>query len=188
MTIVNSPMEAGRAALPVFIKVWDPFVRVFHWSLVSFFAIAWVTADEWDRIHEDAGYTIAVLVGLRVVWGLIGARHARFLDFVYRPSTVIGYVKDNIRLRAKRYLGHNPAGGAMVLALLLSLSVTAGTGVMTTMDSFWGVEWVEELHEGAANLMLGLVFLHVVGVILSSLQHRENLVRSMFTGLKRRDD
>ena len=187
MTIANDPMEAGRDARPAFIKVWDPFIRTFHWLLVSFFVVAWITADEWDSIHEITGYAVAVLVGLRLVWGLIGTRHARFPDFVYRPSTVIRFVKDSIHLRAKRYLGHNPAGGAMVLALLLSLSVTAGTGVMTTMDSFWGVEWVEELHEGAANLMLGLVFLHVLGVILSSLQHRENLVRAMFTGLKRRD-
>jgi cytochrome b len=97
-------------------------------------------------------------------------------------------LKDSVRLRAKRHLGHNPAGGAMTIALPLSISVATATGVVSTMDTFWEVEWVEELHEGAANLTLALVFAHVVGVFLSSLQHRENLVRSMFTGRKRRYD
>ncbi len=188
MVIANEQMEAGRAPRPASVKVWDPFVRVFHWSLVSFFLIAWATADGWDRAHEWAGYAVLVLVGLRLVWGLIGTRYARFSDFIYRPSAVIGYLKDSLAFRAKRYLGHNPAGGAMVLVLLLSLSLAVGTGVMSTMDAYWGVEWVEELHEVTANLTIGLVFLHVMGVILSSLQHRENLVRSMFSGLKRRDD
>ena len=187
MAVTDNLTEAGRSVRPAFIKVWDPFVRIFHWLLVSFFVIAWITADEWDRIHEFAGYAIAVLVALRFVWGLVGTRHARFLDFVYRPSAVIGYVKDSLLQRAKRYLGHNPAGGAMVLALLLSLTIAAGTGVMTTLDAFWGLEWAEELHEGSANLMLGLVILHLAGVSLASFQHRENLVRSMVTGLKRRD-
>lgn len=188
MTIVNDPVKSGRTTRPDFITVWDPFVRLCHWLLVLFFAVAWITADEWDRLHEIAGYAIAMLVGLRVVWGLVGTRHARFSDFLYEPSAVIGYLKDGVHLRAKRYLGHNPAGGAMVLALLLSLLVAAGTGVMSTMDAFRGMEWVENVHEGSANLTLGLVFLHVVGVSLASLQHRENLAKAMFTGLKRRDD
>ncbi|GBE42406.1 putative Ni/Fe-hydrogenase B-type cytochrome subunit [bacterium BMS3Bbin10] len=188
MTIANDPMEAGRVERPVFIKVWDPFVRVFHWSLVALFILTWISADEWDRLHELTGYAIAGLVGLRLVWGLIGARHARFPDFVYRPSAVIAYVKDIIYLRPRRYLGHNPAGGAMVLALLLSLTVVAVTGVMSVSDIFWGKEWVEELHEGAAYAMLALVFLHIAGVVLASIQHRENLVSSMFSGLKRRED
>ncbi len=188
MTIANNPIVAGRSSRPAFIKVWDPFVRLFHWTLVLFFAIAWITAEEWDRAHELAGYAIAAMIGLRLIWGLIGTRHARFSDFVCRPTVVIDCLKDNVCLRAKRYLGHNPAGGAMVLALLLSLSIAIGTGVMSTMDAFLGMEWIEELHEGAANLALGLVFLHVVGVFLASLLHRENLVRSMFTGWKRRGD
>ncbi len=188
MTIANDLTEAGRASRPASIKVWDPFVRLFHWSLLAFFAITWITADEWDRIHEIAGYAIAVLIGLRLVWGFIGPRYARFSNFVYGPSAVIAYVKDSVRLRAKRHHGHNPAGGAMIIALLLSLSVATGTGVMLIMDAFWDVEWVEDLHEGAANLTLGLVFLHLVGVFLASLEHRENLVRSMITGLKRKDD
>ena len=176
---------AGRESRPAEIKVWDPFVRLFHWSLVLAFAVAWVSADEWDGLHEWAGYTVAGLVALRIVWGIVGTQHARFADFVYRPRTVIAYLADTLMLRAKRYLGHNPAGGVMVIALLLSMTAIAATGIMMTSDAFWGVEWVEEVHEGAVNLALVLVGLHVAGVLVASLEHGENLVRSMITGRKR---
>ena len=186
MTMANDRVEAGRAARLASIKVWDPFVRIFHWSLVSLFVITWISADEWDRLHELTGYAIAGLVVLRLIWGVIGTRHARFKDFVYSPSTVIAYVKDILNFRPRRYLGHNPAGGAMVLALMLALLGVVGTGFISITDRFWGMELVEELHEGAAYALLALVILHIAGVILASLQHRENLIRSMFTGLKRR--
>ncbi len=185
---IDRAREAGRAARPASIKVWDPFVRVFHWSLVALFAIAWFSADEWDRAHEVSGYAIAGLIAMRLVWGLIGTQHARFSDFVYRPSTVIAYLNDSVFLRAKRHIGHNPAGGAMVVALLASLAVAVGTGIISVSDRFWGVEWVEEVHEVASYLTLGLVVAHVLGVVLASLQHRENLVRSMITGWKRKND
>lgn len=173
---------------PAFVRVWDPFVRVFHWTLVASFALAWITADEWDFAHEAFGYAIATLVGLRVIWGVIGTRHARFSDFVYKPSVVIGFIHDSIVLRARRYLGHNPAGGVMVVALLLALLVTTGTGILSTSDAYRGLDWAEGLHEIAANLTIALVVLHVAGVVLASLEHRENLIRSMFTGRKRSDE
>jgi cytochrome b len=176
---------AGREPRPAFIKVWDPFVRLFHWSLVLFFGLAWLTADEWDGAHEFTGYVVATLVGLRVVWGLIGTRHARFSDFVFGPAAVAAYVKDSMRLSATRYVGHNPAGGALILVLLVLLSATAGTGVMMTMDVFRGMGWVEELHEGVAGVMLALVIVHVLGVCFASLLHRENLICAMVTGFKR---
>jgi len=187
VTITNDRVEAGRAARPAFIRVWDPFVRIFHWSLVALFIINWISADELERLHEVTGYSIAVLIGLRLVWGLVGGRHARFGDFIFRPATVIAYVKDVLFLRPRRYLGHNPAGGAMVLALLFSLLVAVGTGVLSQTDMFWGREWIEEFHEAAAYAILGLVFAHIAGVVVASIQHRENLVRSMITGRKRRD-
>ncbi len=186
--MVNEPMAAGGTTRPASVKVWDPFVRVFHWSLVSLFLIAWATPEGWDRLHEYAGYAIAVAIGLRLVWGLIGTRHARFSDFVYRPSAVIAYLKDSLSTKARRYLGHNPAGGAMILALLISLSLAIATGVMSTMDAYWGLKWVGNLHEFSASLTIGLILVHIAGVILTSLRHRENLVRSMFSGTKRRED
>ena len=179
--------EAGRVSRPAFVKVWDPFVRLFHWSLVLFFVIAVISADEWERVHEYSGYIVAGLVGVRIVWGVIGTRHARFSDFVYRPSVVMSYLKSTLHARAPRYLGHNPAAGMMVLALLLSLVFVSATGVMMTMDAFWAAEWVEDLHETAANVTIGLVVLHIGGVVFSSVEHKENLIRSMITGLKRAD-
>ncbi len=168
------------------VRVWDPFVRIFHWSLVAAFVFAFLTAEEWDTGHETAGYVVAGLISFRVLWGIVGTRHARFGDFLYRPATILAFLRDSVRLQAVRYLGHNPAGGAMVIVLLLMLGLIAGTGHLMTTDAFWGVKWVEELHELAANLTLGLIALHVLGVLLASLDHGENLVRAMITGRKRR--
>lgn len=167
------------------VKVWDPLVRIFHWSLVASFAVAWITADEWDDLHIWAGYAAAALIAFRLVWGLIGPRYARFTQFLRAPGTVAAYLKDLAGGRERRYLGHNPAGAAMVLALIVSLAALCLTGWMYTLDMFWGEEWVEELHEILANLLLVLVGLHVAGVVLASLKHHENLVRAMITGRKR---
>jgi len=179
------------------IKVWDPLVRVFHWSLVSAFALAYVTGEDVMSVHVVAGYTIAALLAVRIIWGFIGTRYARFSNFVYRPATVKAYLKDVLAFRARRYLGHNPAGGAMVLALLLMLVATVLSGLLA-----YGVEeeagpfaalvagidgdWLEELHEFFANGTLALVVLHVLGVITTSFQHGENLVKSMWNGYKSR--
>ncbi len=168
------------------LKVWDIAVRLFHWFLVFAFTIAWITGDEWDRVHEAAGYIVAGLVGLRILWGFLGSRHARFADFVYSPKSIFNYLRETLHHNAKRYLGHNPAGGAMVIALLISLFAATASGILMTTDAFWGVEWVEEIHEAIVNFVLFLVFLHVAGVIHSSFVHRENLVRSMINGRKRR--
>ena len=168
------------------IRVWDPLVRIFHWSLVGGFAVAYLTADEWDKAHEFVGYIVAGLIAFRLFWGLVGSRHARFSNFVYRPSTIMAFLNDSLAMKAKRYVGHNPAGGAMVIALLLAITGISATGYMMTMDMFWGAEWVEDVHELLVNGTLVLIALHVGGVILASFEHKENLVRSMTTGLKRR--
>lgn len=186
MTSQSQATSAGSEPLPAEVRVWDPFVRIFHWSLAGLFMFAFATGDEWDKPHEIAGYVIAGLVGLRVIWGFIGPRHARFSDFVRSPREVISFLRDTIGLRAPRYLGHNPAGGAMVLALLLAISAISLTGYMMTTDTFWGVDWVEEAHEASVYATLGLIALHVLGVIVASSEHSENLVLSMFTGRKRR--
>lgn len=184
---VLPPASSGHTGEPRTVKVWDPLVRIFHWSLVAAFVTAWATGDELQKVHEIAGYTIAGLLVFRVVWGLLGSTHARFTDFVRQPSVVAGYLADTARLRARRYLGHNPAGGAMILALLVMLSVICATGIMMTTDAFWGVEWVEETHEIVVNLTLVLVGLHLAGVAIASFEHRENLVAAMVTGRKRVD-
>ena len=184
------------------VKVWDPFVRTFHWTLVAGFLVAFLTEDDLMTLHAWAGYLVLTLVGLRIVWGLIGTRFARFSEFLSRPSTVVVYLKDVATFRARRYLGHNPAGGAMIVVLLILLLLTALTGlgvygaeesagpladVMRGSPGYLG-DALEELHEFFANLTLLCIFLHVFGVVVASLQHRENLVRSMFTGLKRSEE
>ncbi len=186
-------------ANPGDVKVWDPLVRVFHWALVLAFTVAYLSGDELMGVHVIAGYTIAGLIAFRLLWGLVGPRHARFSDFVRSPSTVWSYLRDVLWRRAKRYLGHNPAGGAMILALLLMLVLTAlsgmslyavhdGAGPLAPWLGGVGHGWeetLEELHEFAANFTLFLVGLHVFGVVVESLLHGENLARSMVTGRKR---
>lgn len=184
---VRPPATATATGAGETVRVWDPLVRLFHWSLVIAFAVAWASGDELEQLHEGIGYSIVGLLAFRVVWGFAGTTHARFADFLYRPSTIIRFLVDTARLRAKRYLGHTPAGGAMVLAFLVVLAIAAGTGIMMTTDAYWSVEWVEEAHELAANVAVLLVGLHLAGVFIASVEHRENLVRAMFTGRKRRE-
>lgn len=169
------------------IKVWDPFIRVFHWSLVALFAAAYLTSEMWERGHIVIGYAIAVLLTLRVVWGFIGTRYARFSNFVRGPRAVFTYLRDDLQGRAPRHIGHNPAGGAMIVALIAVLLATCTTGYLMTTEAYWGSKWLEEAHELFANATVGLVALHVLGVLLSSLLHGENLVRAMITGRKRAD-
>ena len=167
------------------IRVWDPFVRIFHWSLVGLFVAAFVTGDEIEWLHILLVYAIATLVALRIVWGIVGSRYARFSNFARSPRTIVKYVAQAARWRAPRYLGHNPAGAAMIIALLLMIAGIAVTGFAMTTDALWGAKWVEELHEGLAYATVGLIGLHIAGVIFSSLAHRENLVKAMVTGRKR---
>lgn len=166
-------------------RVWDSFVRVFHWGLVASFVVAWVTGDDWKALHLWAGYSAAGLIAMRLVWGVIGTPHARFSDFVKSPLVVADYLKDIITGREARYLGHNPAGGAMIVALLATLVGLCLSGWLLTTDAFWGSEMMEDIHESLANLALVLVGFHVAGVLWASMRHHENLIRAMVTGRKR---
>lgn len=167
------------------VKVWDPMVRLFHWSLVTSFAVAWLTGDEMMSVHEWAGYAAGALVALRLVLGFVGSPYARFRQFIRSPGKTAAYAGDILRSREARYVGHNPVGAIMVMALLASMAALAFTGWMQTTDAYWGVEWVEEVHELLANVLLALVTLHIAGVVLASVRHHENLVRAMITGRKR---
>ena len=180
------------------IRVWDPLVRVFHWSLVSAFLIAFVTEDDFLSLHVWAGYTVLFAVLIRLVWGLIGTRHARFSDFVTSPKVAIQYVRDTLFFKAKRYIGHNPAGGLMIVAMIVSLLLTTITGIAVygveeqagpmagwfASHSMWE-DVLEELHEFLSYFTLLLVFIHVAGVAVESLVHKENLVRAMIDGTKK---
>ncbi|KJS09129.1 MAG: cytochrome B561 [Hoeflea sp. BRH_c9] len=185
MAMAKAMTQTGGVQSPATVRVWDPLVRIFHWSLVGLFAFAFLTGDEWQTPHEMAGYVVAGLIAVRLAWGFVGSRHARFSNFLYGPATVAGFVRDTVRMKARRYLGHNPAGGLMVIALLIVIAVISLTGWMMTTDAYWGLDWVEELHEASAFAALGLIGLHIGGVIVASLEHGENLVRAMITGRKR---
>lgn len=176
---------ADDAFAPRTVKVWDPFVRIFHWSLVAAVFGAFLTGEDMTRAHIRIGWFVVALIGARLVWGVIGTRHARFVDFVKGPRSVLRFLGETVRWRAERHLGHNPAGGAMVVTLLILLAAIGASGWAMTTDAGFGDETLELLHVSLAYATLGLVVLHVAGVVLASLEHRENLVVSMFTGRKR---
>lgn len=181
------------------VRVWDPMVRVGHWLLVAAFATAYITEGEVMPLHAWAGYTIATVVILRVAWGFLGTPHARFRSFARSPVAAYRYLVDMIRGRARRHIGHSPAGAVMVFMLLACLAATCSAGLVVyaieeqagplvflagAVSEEVGEVW-EEAHEILANLTLFLVILHVAGVIAASITHRENLVRAMVTGRKR---
>ncbi len=184
------------------VRVWDPVVRIFHWSLAAGFATAFIVEDDLLGVHVWAGYLVLTLIAARILWGVIGTRHARFSDFVRSPQQILAYFKDALALRAPRYLGHNPAGGAMVIVLLVAVTATGLSGMaLYGATEFAGPlatlmsgtpesagEALEEIHEFFANFTLFLVILHLAGVAFSSLSHRENLIGAMITGFKRSAD
>lgn len=184
-TTSESPADrGGQSVAPQQVLVWDAPVRVFHWLMVLSFAGAWLTAESenWRLIHVTLGYTMAALVGFRIVWGLIGTRWARFGSFVRGPAAVARYVRAALRGRPEHHTGHNPAGALAIVALLALTLLVAATG-WANYNEFGG-NAMEEGHEWIANLMLGIVALHLAGVAAGSWLHRENLVASMITGRK----
>jgi len=203
------------------VKVWDIAVRVFHWSLVVLFFVAYFSGDDESLLHVYAGYGVLALVAFRIVWGLVGTKHARFSDFIYGPAATLQYVKSLLSAKPVHYLGHNPLGGWMAVALVVCLIGACWSGlevygkqgygplakhetrvVSSAManddekeqrsergtekgkaegEEFWG-----EIHEALSNLTLFLVILHIIGSLIASAVHRENLIKAMITGYKTR--
>ena len=173
------------AKRPTTYEVWDPLVRGVHWMLAVSIAAAWLTRPGAGRWHEWIGYLSLALVAVRALWGFVGPRYARFGQFVSPPSATLRYAREVLRGTAARYLGHNPLGGWMILALLLIIAAADLSGWLYTTDRYWGVEWVANLHEAFAISVLVLAALHVTGVIATSLKHRENPPHAMLHGRKR---
>ena len=165
-------------------KVWDLPLRVFHWALAASFIGAYALADSerLRNVHVMLGYTVLGLLVFRLVWGFVGTQHARFRSFAFSPLAAARHLRDELAGRAKRYVGHNPAGSWAVYGLLLLGAATGISGYLTFNEV--GGEAFEEIHEVLANAWLLLVALHVLAVVATSLAHRENLVRTMITGRK----
>jgi len=190
---------AMRRELGQKVKVWDGVVRSFHWLLLVSFVLAWWTSQSgMQQTHEWIGYFLALLVLVRLLWGRVGSTYARFSNFIYSPAVTLSYLRSMVAGHPKRYLGHNPAGGWMVVAIFTVLLITLVSGfVVEAVIEFDGpfVTLLHEvsdqrayqfldLHEFMLNVFWLLISLHLAGVILASVQHRENLVRAMVTGFK----
>ena len=207
------------------VRVWDMAVRLFHWSLVAMFVVAYFTAEEENILHIYSGYAVLGLISFRVVWGFIGTHYARFSDFIYSPKKVMQYVRGLMSGNPEHYLGHNPLGGWMVVALLFSLfvvtvsglklyAVEEGRGPLAGKEHEYSLlqdayadreeeeehekkkhdksneaseEFWEEVHEISTNITLFLIGLHILGVIVSSRAHDENLIKAMITGNKEKN-
>lgn len=162
--------------------VWDPFIRVFHWSLVAAFLVSQVTAEWLNSVHEYSGYIIFGLILARSLWLVIGPKSARFSRDWVSPNAIWSHLKEVRAGQQYTHVGHNPAGGAMILVLLASLMITAVTGYLGQTNAFWGSEWLEKIHETFGEGLWVLVSIHVAAVLLMSLIEKKNLVRAMITG------
>lgn len=168
------------------VKVWDRFVRLFHWTLVASFATAYFSTEHIGLLHKGAGYLALGLIAARAVWGFVApTRTARFASFVPTPQHLVTYLALLVRGREPRHLGHNPAGAVMILYLMSATLVIGVTGFLMTTDAFWGNELVETLHTGTVDLTLIAIALHVGANGYESLKHRENMFKAMVTGNKR---
>ena len=163
-------------------RVWDPFVRIAHWTLATSVIAAWLTRGS---LHEVIGYVALAVVALRLPWGWLGPAYARFGQFVRPPHETLAYAKRALARQEPRHVGHNPLGAWMIVALLAAVAATCATGWLYTTDTYWGVEWVEDLHHFCADTLVALAVVHVAGVCMASLRHRENLVGAMIHGRKR---
>jgi cytochrome b len=183
------------------LRVWDLPTRTFHWALVVLLIVAWLTGEDEDWIfviHSFAGYGVIALVIFRLAWGVVGNRHARFWSFVRGPGQVWAHARALMRFSPPRFLGHNPLGGWMILALLGVAAAAAVTGLFVAEDEAAGplaslvshatAEALEEVHEALANILIALAVAHVVGVLADWLLTGDNLVRAMVTGRKQVPD
>ena len=167
------------------VRVWDRLVRLLHWGLVLSLSLSWLGTFAIAGVHQPLGYLALAIALLRLLWGGIGSRYARFAQFVRGPRATWAYLFAVLQRREQRHLGHNPLGACMVLALLANVAGLALTGWLYTTDRFWGEAWLESLHRWLTYSLLGLVALHIAGVVFTSWRQRENLVAAMLDGRKR---
>jgi cytochrome b len=198
------------------VRVWDIVVRTLHWSLVVCFVTAYASGDDESRVHAVLGYLVLAIVSVRVVWGFVGTKYARFTDFVRGREETLRYARSLLARRPIHYVGHNPLGGWMIVALLVTLLATCWTGLEAEavegrgpLAQASGVlvataaaheerarrgekrqgkqhDGWGEVHEILSHLALVLALVHIAGVVVGSALHRENLIKAMITGVKER--
>ena len=168
------------------IRVWDPLVRLLHWTLVIC-VFSNLLNESGATVHHWLGYSASAAVLLRVAWGFVGTQHARFSDWFPTPSRLFPYLKALLKRQEPRYLGHNPAGAVMMIALMAIVASLGITGYLMTTEAFFGEEWLESLHGGLADTLIVLVALHVSAALIDSWKYKENLIASMLHGRKRVD-
>lgn len=181
-----TPNTSSAAASTSSVKVWDPFVRIFHWSLVTCIVLNQFVLEAGETAHEWTGYTASALVLLRLVWGFVGGRHARFANFFPTPQRLGRHLQALRRGEQPHYDGHNPLGALMMLTLMVLVLSLGLTGWLQTTDAYWGEEWLMELHEWLANGLLLAAGLHAAAAIVMGRLERTRLIRAMITGHKQR--
>jgi cytochrome b len=181
---VSDRTPADRTA-PRTVAVWDLPLRLWHWALAISILAAWFTPTVYDSLHRIIGYTVLGLLVFRLAWGVWGSRYSRFRMVGVRLRAAPNYLWNLRRGITGRYIGLNPAGTLMLVALLLTIAISAITGAMSVTVTFFGVWWIEDTHAYASDAVIVLVVLHVLGVVLMGLLQRENLIRAMITGRKR---
>ncbi|MFN3830338.1 MAG: cytochrome b/b6 domain-containing protein [Tepidimonas ignava] len=172
---------------PASLYVWDPVVRLFHWSLVACVLLNQFVLEAGETPHRWVGYAATALVGLRLLWGVIGSRHARFADWWPTPARLRAHVRGLLAGQPDDHPGHNPLGALMMLALMALVLALGVTGWLQGTDAFFGEEWLQELHEGLANTLLMAAGVHAAAALVMGRLQRVTLVRAMVTGVKRYD-
>lgn len=172
---------------PASLYVWDPVVRLFHWSLVACVLLNQFVLESGETPHRWVGYAATALVGLRLLWGVIGSHHARFADWWPTPARLRAHVRGLLAGQPDDHPGHNPLGALMMLALMALVLALGVTGWLQSTDAFFGEEWLQELHEGLANTLVMAAGVHAAAALVMGRLQRVTLVRAMVTGVKRYD-
>lgn len=166
------------------ISVWDPLVRLTHWSLAMSILLNGLIIDDDSKIHHLVGYAALAIVGVRLVWAVIGTAPARFSAFPPSPKGALRHLRQILSGQHRVYLSHNPLGALMVYNIWGSVALIGLSGYMMTTLTYFGVEWVEELHEALFAWLTISVAVHIAGVAFDSWMTGVNLMRAMVTGYK----
>lgn len=176
-------MQSTAPALPA--RVWDRFVRFFHWSLVTCVLANYFLVDDGEMLHHWIGYFASVLIVARIVWGFVGSEYARFTSFFPTPARLRAHLAAIRSGQPGFHPGHNPLGAVMMLALMVLVLALGLSGFLQTTDAFWGEEWLQEVHEMLASALIALATLHAAAAIIMGRLEGVSLVGAMITGVKR---